>query len=43
MINPNPTELVFNNEINVRETLKILDCIVLTTRTTFRENTKVIY
>lgn len=59
MINPNPSELVFSNEINIRETLKklhenfpnlnldelfkILDCIVLTTRTTFCENTKVIY
>lgn len=59
MINPNPSELVFSNEINIRETLKklhesfpnlnldelfkILDCVVLTTRTTFRENTKVIY
>lgn len=59
MINPNPSELVFSNEVNVKETLKklhesfpnlnldelfkILDCIVLTTRTTFHENTNIRY
>lgn len=59
MINPNPSELVFSNEINIKETLKklhesfpnlnldelfvILDCVVLTTRTTFHENTNIRY
>lgn len=33
---------VFPN-LNLDELFKILDCVVLTTRTTFCENTKVIY
>lgn len=55
MINPNPSEFVFSNEVDVKnlhenfpnlnldELFKILDCIVLTTKTTFQENTNILY